>query len=79
MKKKNVYKIINITIAETSENVYHVTKQKLGFTHAPYNKNKNQKWQLRSVPTIKYFYSEMIFFGLDWEEMNNRLCKVSTA
>ena len=40
MKKTND-KIINITIAESTENVYHVTRQNLHSVQAPYNKNKN--------------------------------------
>ena len=39
--KKRWYKIINITIVENTEHVYHVTKQNLYFAHTPYNKNKN--------------------------------------
>ena len=38
--RKNNYKIMNITIAESTENVYHVTRQNLYFDHALYNKNK---------------------------------------
>ena len=86
-KKDN---IINITVLESTENLYHVTRQNLHFAHAPYNENKNKKWELWSELTITFFYSEMIFFRLDWEEiscygqkyfreMNNRLCKVSTV
>ena len=36
---KKRYKIINITIAESTENVYHITRQNLHSVHAPYNKN----------------------------------------
>ena len=34
-------KSMNITVMESTENVYHVTRQNLYFAHAPYNKNKN--------------------------------------
>ena len=89
VKKKKIKKIITITIVESTENVYHVTRQNLYFAH-DHNKNKNEKWQLRSRVTIKCFNSKVILFGLDWEEIisygqihfkeiNNGLCKGSTA
>ena len=40
VKKKND-KIINTTIAENVEDVYHVTRQNLYSVHAPFNKHKN--------------------------------------
>ena len=30
---------------------------------------KKKKWRLRSGLTIKRFDSEIVFFGLDWEEI----------
>ena len=57
-----------ITITESKENVYHVTRQKLHFAHTAYIK-------LNSGLTIKRFDSEMIFFGLDWEE--NTFCGIN--
>ena len=41
LEEKNLYKSISITIAENTENVYHVTRENLYFAHAPYNKNTN--------------------------------------
>ena len=41
VKKKKLYKTLNITIAESTENFYHVTRQNLHFAQALYNKNKN--------------------------------------
>ena len=38
---KKWYKVIKITIAKSTENVYHVARQNLHSVHAPYNKNKN--------------------------------------
>ena len=38
-----IYKIINIAVVESTENVYHVTRKKFIFTHAPFNKNKEIK------------------------------------
>ena len=43
IKKKKLYEIINITIVETTENVYHVTRQNLHFAHAPFNKKGGQR------------------------------------
>ena len=54
-----------IQITESTENVYHVTRQNLHLAHASDSKSKNKKWQLRSGLTIKCLNSEMIFFGLD--------------
>ena len=48
--------------------MYHVTRQKLHFAHTAYIK-------LNSGLTIKRFDSEMIFFGLDWEE--NTFCGIN--
>ena len=38
---KKWYKVTKITIAKSTENVYHVARQNLHSVHAPYNKNKN--------------------------------------
>ena len=40
-QEKKLYKGINITVVESTENVYHVTRQNLYFPHASYSKNKN--------------------------------------
>ena len=40
MKKKN--KIIKITIEESTENVYQVTRQNLHFAHSSYSKKKKK-------------------------------------
>ena len=91
--KKKWYKIIIfITITESTENVYYVTRQNLHFAHSPYYKNKNLKRKLKSYMMIKRFDSEMIFFGLDWEvisygqkriimakKIHKHLCKVNTV
>ena len=88
VKEKKWYRIINSTITKSIQNVYHVTKQNFRFVQAPYNKNKNEKWDLRSGVTI--FDSEIMFFGVDWEEItsygqkhfgetSNLLCTVTTA
>ena len=69
MKKKFYKIIIFIAITESTEKVYYVTTQNLHFAHSPYNKNKNKKNELKSHMMIKRFDSEMIFFGLDWEEV----------
>ena len=87
VKKKKRFKFINITIVESKENVYQLTQQNLHFKHTPYNKKimAAKEWT-----DYKNFNSEIIFFGLDWEEItsygqkhfretNNRLCKVSIA
>ena len=63
------YKVINITILESTDNGYYVTRPNLHFAHAPYNKNKNKKWQRRSGLTIKCFDSKIILFGQDWVEI----------
>lgn len=34
-REEKIYKIIIITIAESIENTYHVTRQKLHFVHTP--------------------------------------------
>ena len=54
---------------ESTQNVYHVIKQNFHLVQAPYNKNENKKWELRSGMTI--FDSELTFFGLDWEEITS--------
>ena len=41
MEKKWYKIIIFITITESTENVYYVTRQNLHFAHSSYNKNKN--------------------------------------
>ena len=41
--KKKIYRIINITVAENTENVYHNTRQNLNFTHTPQNKKTKIK------------------------------------
>ena len=41
MKKKWCKIIIFITITESTDNVYYVTRQNLHSAHSPYNKNKN--------------------------------------
>ena len=40
-REEKIYKIINITIAESAENVWHVTRQNVHSVHVPYIKNKN--------------------------------------
>ena len=40
-EKEEKYKIINNTIAESTQNVYYVTRQNFHFVQASYNKNKN--------------------------------------
>ena len=40
-EEKEWYKILNISVAESTENINHVTRQNLYFAHAPYNKDKN--------------------------------------
>ena len=37
VKKKKWYEIINITIEESTENVYHVARQNLNFAKTSYN------------------------------------------
>ena len=40
--KKKRYKIIKISIAESTENVHHVTRQNLHFARTPYNEIKTK-------------------------------------
>ena len=42
--KKNLYRVIKITMVGSTENVYHVASQNLYFAHDPYTKNKNKKY-----------------------------------
>ena len=39
-KKKKKDKILNITIAEITKNIYHIARQNLHSVHVPNNKNK---------------------------------------
>ena len=48
VKKKNIYKFINVTIVERTENAYRTTRQNLYFAHANSNKKKNYIWQVNS-------------------------------
>ena len=41
---------------ESTENVYHVTRQNIHFAHAPYSKGKNQRWYLRCGLMIKHVH-----------------------
>ena len=59
-----------MTVVKNTGNVYHVTRQNLYFAHAPYY-TPYYKWQLKSRLVIKHFDSEIIFFGLDWEEVTS--------
>ena len=47
---------------ESTQNVYHVTRQNFHFLQAPYNKNKNKKLELRSGMKILI----QILSSLDW-------------
>ena len=78
-----------MTTVESTESVYDVTSQNLHSVHASYNKNK-LKMAAKEWTDDKFFNSEMIFFGLGWEEntsygqkhfreKNSCFCKVSTA
>ena len=42
-EQKKLYKIINIAVAENTENVYHNTRQNLNFAHTPQNKKTKIK------------------------------------
>ena len=48
MKKKYIYKIINIATTESTENAYHDAKQNLHSVHTPCSKKKPLKMAARS-------------------------------